>query len=507
MSNKKQVLLLKISGSLASAIIIDDTGQELARGSHKFQAHRPQAHYLEYDPLEIIYSLRSAIHEVSQSLFADIQNLEGVGLVCPSQMALIWDRDSGQAHSPVVAAECLRADRDSHILANTAIAADIESRSGLPICPSYPALKWKSLMKGGYTPTSSSCFSTLDSWIIYHLSGRVECTTDVSQASQTLLFSPQTLSWDPFLLQEFSIPESQLPSIQSKEILGQTQGFIPLPDKLPILSSISTEMAHLVGNRQLGMGKASMYTEQHRSKILIYESSLQRTAPSSANTLYRHQSQTHRASIHYGWSMPGTPSSIESAESSLFQELREGPYVIPILPEQLHVGTPNTIRYHMMNISAENENLISLARQAATANYTNSLLQKIAARRGQGLKSLSIHGDWAESAAHCQFLADLLQISISKNQNKYPEESGLLYLCASISNFLSPASLSKLHALEHTFLPSVDPITAYAFQESWAHFQKQSIIPQTPLDGNTVDVDLSTPLQPQNDTEFAHSLI
>lgn len=249
----------------AKAVCLDQNGQILSRGSTALSVTLPQAAWTEQDPMEILAAVSSSIKSALEGVEGEVH---GIGISNQRESVLAWDRKTGQPLSSVVVWQCRRSQDFCEQLANSPAAEMVQYKTGLPIDPLFPAAKIRWLLENmvdGFSRAEKGeiCVGTIDSWLVWNLSGGRAFVTDESNASRTQLLNIHNAKWDPELCEVFGVPMACLAEVMHS--CGQratTLGFDGLADGVPILSQIGDSHAALYGQGGFvpGMIKATYGT-------------------------------------------------------------------------------------------------------------------------------------------------------------------------------------------------------------------------------------------------------
>jgi len=200
------------------AIAFDHAGQNVASSYREFTQYFPEPGWVEHDATEIWESVQTVLGELSATL-GDQHEIVAIGITDQRETAVVWDRTTGQpVHRAIVwqdrrtAAFCDRLVAEGHLPL-------VRERTGLVLDPYFSATKLHWLFtEGGVEPGTHLAFGTVDSWLLWKLTGGTEAegavhATDPSNASRTLLFNIRTGEWDPTLCELFGVPITMLPTV------------------------------------------------------------------------------------------------------------------------------------------------------------------------------------------------------------------------------------------------------------------------------------------------------
>jgi len=258
MAAEPLILALDEGTTNAKAILVDRAGRVVARGSRPLTVQHPQAGYAEQDPLAIWQALQGAIGDCLAQTDAP---LAAIAISNQRESALAWERGSGQLLGPLVSWQCKRSQPQCEALHAAGHGELIRERSGLALDPMFSAGKWRWLLDQIPDGTARAaageiCLGTVDSWLLWQLSGSASFLIDAANAARTQLLDLRGGDWDPQLLSLFGIPRAALPEIRpSAGCFGETRAQGPLPGGLPILAMIGDSHAALFGQGGFVPGK------------------------------------------------------------------------------------------------------------------------------------------------------------------------------------------------------------------------------------------------------------
>jgi glycerol kinase len=225
----------------------------LAQAQRELSLHYPRAGWVEHDPERIWDSVNETIREVLAVTGASTQRLAAIGITNQRETTLIWDRESGSAITKAIVWQ----DRRTSEYCETRKEHEpwLAECTGLVLDPYFSATKLRWLLEhleaqpGAVKPNPARLAAgTIDSWLVWHLTGGHAHVTDVTNASRTLLMDLRTGAWSDELCQFFEIPAEILPRIvPSSGVLAHTSGHPLLPDGIPICGIAGDQQASLVG--------------------------------------------------------------------------------------------------------------------------------------------------------------------------------------------------------------------------------------------------------------------
>ncbi len=260
------ILALDQGTTNTKALLIDETGAIVASASHAVGRSYPAPAWVEQDAMELWHSVESVIETCLST--AGTRELAAVAITNQREAALLWERASGQPLGPCIGWQCRRTAAACEALKAGGHEELIRERTGLMIDPLFSATKARWLLdhvEDGQQRAERGelCVGTVDSWLLWNLTGGRVHGCDLSNASRTQLFNIKSLRWDEEMLALFGIPLAALPVVKpSSAIHGTTVQIGPLPAGLPIASLIGDSHAALFGQAgfQPGVIKATYGT-------------------------------------------------------------------------------------------------------------------------------------------------------------------------------------------------------------------------------------------------------
>ena len=256
----RYILSIDQSTSGTKALLLDETGALLGREDLPHEQKINQLGWVSHDPMEIYRNTLEAAKRVIGSAKIDPASIAAIGISNQRETALVWDRATGEPVADAVVWQCGRAQAICDRL--EAHAEEIRQKTGLRLSPYFPAAKWAWILEN--TPGLAGkklCAGTIDSWLIYKLTGQFK--TDYSNASRTQLFNINTLAWDPELCALFGVDPAMLPEVcMSDSDFGETDLVGILPHSVPVHGVLGDSHGALFGQGcvEPGMVKATYGT-------------------------------------------------------------------------------------------------------------------------------------------------------------------------------------------------------------------------------------------------------
>ena len=250
---KKYILSLDSGTTSVRALLFDRNGNVRSMAQHDFTQIFPHAGWVEHDPNEIWSLQLAAAREAIKNAGADAGDIAAIGITNQRETTVVWDRNTGECVYNAIVWQCRRTGGycDSIDVETQRI---IRDKTGLVVDPYFSATKIKWILENvpGAAEKAAAgrlCFGTVDSWLIWNLSGRRVHATDSSNAARTMLFNINTMSWDSELCDYFGIPESMLPTVcPSSGVICESDPEL-LGAPVPVSGAAGDQQAALFGQR------------------------------------------------------------------------------------------------------------------------------------------------------------------------------------------------------------------------------------------------------------------
>jgi len=250
LTTNRQILAIDQGTTNTKALLVNAAGTVTSRASRPLSVHYPQPAWVEQDPLALWQSVREVIAESLHNQ----PEVAAIGISNQRESVVLWERASGRPLGPCVVWQCQRGAAFCKELEAQGLEPSLRARTGLTIDPMFSGSKMRWLLgntEDGFRRAANGelCLGTVDSWLLFNLTGGQVHACDMTNASRTQLFDLRTLGWDLELLDLFGIPAAALPRVQpSATIFGETSATSDLPGGIPIASLIGDSHAALFGH-------------------------------------------------------------------------------------------------------------------------------------------------------------------------------------------------------------------------------------------------------------------
>lgn len=262
LNQPKYILAIDQGTTGSTALIIDQEMRVLGRANYEFPQHYPQPGWVEHDVNELLASVHQAITAALEAAQITGEQIAGIGITNQRETIALWDRATGEPLHKAIVWQCRRTASHCETLKKAGYEPRVRELTGLCLDPYFSGTKMRWLLDHvdgarARAEAGELAFGTMDSLLLWRLSGGKVHATDISNASRTLLMDLKEGAWSAELTGLFGIPASTLPNIVSNsEIYGVTHGFSSLPDGIPIAGMAGDQQAALFGQACFEAGEA-----------------------------------------------------------------------------------------------------------------------------------------------------------------------------------------------------------------------------------------------------------
>lgn len=253
------IVTIDQGSSGTKVLAFDQRGEVVYRSSRPLEILRSTTTHVEQSPLHVLEETRSALGEVLLSIHHDGHDIAAIGLACQRSSFLLWDRKSGEALTPIISWQDLRAkDLCAELMPHRKA---IYKKTGLPLTGHYGGPKFLWLLRhesrmSQWLGSIDTVYSPWSSFLLWHLTEERTCTVDESIAGRSLLFNICDRSWDITLLRLFQVPREILPEVRPTCHL---YGHCLFADRsIPLVCSIGDHQAALLGMGGFASGRCAL---------------------------------------------------------------------------------------------------------------------------------------------------------------------------------------------------------------------------------------------------------
>ncbi|MEB3284739.1 MAG: glycerol kinase GlpK [Candidatus Sericytochromatia bacterium] len=479
----------------STAIIFDVKGRPIGKGYQEITQHYPQPGWVEHDAVEIWTRTLRAIREALSAANLHGHQLTGIGITNQRETVVLWDRETGKPLHNAIVWQCRRTAEQCQQLANSPVAKTITEQTGLVVDAYFSASKLAWLLEHipdarGAAEQGRLAAGTIDSWLLWNLTaGRVH-STDVTNASRTMLFDIHRLAWSEELLETFGIPAPLLPTVRPSGCkFGDTAEIEILPAGIPIAAIAGDQHAALFGQNCFEAGQAKntygtgcfmlMNTGgkavPSRNRLLTTLAWQREGAP----PLYALEGSVFMAGAAVQWLRDGLGIITQAADSEALASSVPDTGGVYLVPAFVGLGAPywdGFARGTIVGLTRGSSRAhITRATLEAIAYQTRDILDAMAKDSGVSLAELRVDGGATANNFLMQFQADVLGVSVVR-QNQVESTAWGAAALAGLTTGLweSQEALSHLQSGDRRFEPSLSSPQRASLYSGWQRAVERS---------------------------------
>ena len=249
---KKYVMALDSGTTSNRCILFDVHGRICSMAQKEFTQYFPQPGWVEHDANEIWQSQLSVAREAMRKIGASFDEIASIGITNQRETTVVWDKATGQPISHAIVWQCRRTADYCDTLKEKELTESFKHKTGLVIDPYFSGTKVRWILENvegarERAERGELLFGTVDTWLMFKLSkGRIH-VTDYTNASRTMLFNINTLTWDVDILRELQIPASMLPEVKPSSCIYGASDPEFFGGAIPIAGAAGDQQAALFG--------------------------------------------------------------------------------------------------------------------------------------------------------------------------------------------------------------------------------------------------------------------
>ena len=485
--DKQYVLAIDQGTTSSRAMLFDRAGRVAGVAQREFAQLFPQPGWVEHDPREILTSVYTTITELLNREQVDPRSIAAIGITNQRETTVVWDKATGQPiHNAIVWQS-----RQSHAICERLKAEGheplIRRRTGLLFDAYFSATKIRWILDHvdgaqARAERGDLLFGTIDSWLIWNLSGRQAHVTDVTNAARTLLFDIHALQWDEELLALFDIPRAMLPQVRSSsEVYATTQAQFFFDQHIPIAGIAGDQQAALFGQAcfEPGMAKNTYGTGcfmlmNTGTKAVISDNGLLTTIAWSVDgrVEYALEGAIFVAGSVVQWLRDGLRMFGRSSDCEAYAERVADTGGVYVVPAFVGLGAPywrSDVRGAMFGLTrgTGKEHFVRAAVESM-AYQTRDVLAAMQADAGIELKELRADGGAIANNFLAQFQSDLLGVPVLRPQVAETTALGAAYLAGLATGFWrSREEIAEQWAIDRRFEPRMPAQQREALYAGW----------------------------------------
>ena len=487
MTAGRYVLALDQGTTGSTTLVVDPDGRVLARGYAELPQYYPQPGWVEHEPEEIWSTVeRSARAALSEARLTGGE-VAAIGITNQRETTIVWERATGEPIHRAIVWQCRRTAPLCDRLRAEGVEGRVRGTTGLVLDAYFSGTKIRWLLDEApgarrRAERGELAFGTVDSWLVWKLTGARVHATDATNASRTLCLDLRTGDWSDEMLKILGIPRPVLPTVApSSGIVGETADLGWLPRGVPIAGIAGDQQAALFGQACLAPGSAK--NTYGTGCFVLLNTGTEPVASShgllttiawriGGVTTYALEGSVFIAGAAIQWLRDGLGLIRSAAESQALAESVQDTGGVHFVPAFVGLGAPYWDMYARGTIVGLTRGTTGahLARAAleAIAFQSRDVLEAMAADAGIAVRELRVDGGAAANDFLCQFQADVLEVAVLRPRIIETTALGAAYLAGlGAGLWRSLDDIERRWVLERRFEPRVDEATRAARYDGW----------------------------------------
>jgi glycerol kinase len=488
------ILSLDQGTTSSRSIVFDKQGNIVSVAQKEFRQIFPQPGWVEHDAEEIWSTQFGTMAEVVAKAGITMKQIAGIGITNQRETTVVWERSTGKPVYQAIVWQDRRTAAYCDELKNAGHTHTIQQKTGLVIDAYFSATKLKWILDNisgarAKAENGELAFGTIDSWLVWKLTGGMVHVTDVSNASRTMLLNIHTCVWDEDLLKLFNIPKSILPEVKpSSRIYGTTGNIVP-DIKIPVAGIAGDQQAALFGQMCIepGMVKNTYGTGcfmlmNTGTKAVVSKNNLLTTIAwqIDGNTHYALEGSVFIAGAVVQWLRDGLKIIRTSAEvESLAAAVKDadGVYIVPAF---VGLGTPHWNQHARGSIFGltRGSTQAHLARAAldSIAYQTYDVLKAMESDAGISIAELRVDGGATINNSLMQFQCDILNTKVIRPKITETTALGAAYLAGlAVGYWKNMDEIQKQWQADKKFSPTMNEENRKDLVKGWQRAVKAAI--------------------------------
>ncbi|MBR3834877.1 MAG: glycerol kinase GlpK [Lachnospiraceae bacterium] len=484
-NNKKYIMALDSGTTSNRCILFDKSGNICSIAQKEFTQIFPNPGWVEHNAEEIWSSQLGVAVEAINKCGATPSDIAAIGITNQRETTIVWDKNTGKPVYNAIVWQCRRTAQYCDELKES-YEQLIREKTGLVVDAYFSATKVKWILdnvKGARDKASKGelLFGTVETWLIWKLTGGKVHVTDYSNASRTMMFNINTLEWDEEILNILDIPKSMLPEVRcSSEIYGYTKASV-IGGKIPIAGAAGDQQAALFGQNCFTKGSAKntygtgcFLLMNTGDKPVFTDNGLVTTIAwgLDGKVTYALEGSIFVAGASIQWlrdEMQFIRNAAESEELALSVNDTNGCYVVPAFTG---LGAPYWDPYARGTIvgltRGVNKNHIVRATLDSIAYQVSDVLGAMAEASGIKLVSLNVDGGASANNYLMQTQADIIDVPVNRPICIESTALGAAYLAGlAVGYWENLQDIGKNYGIDRTFSPDMDSATRNNRLKGW----------------------------------------
>ncbi|MCH4567505.1 glycerol kinase GlpK [Bacillus sp. ES1-5] len=484
---KKYILSLDQGTTSSRAILFNKKGEIVHSAQKEFTQHFPKPGWVEHNAQEIWGSILAVIATCLSEADVKPEQIAGIGITNQRETAVVWDKTTGKPIYNAIVWQSRQTVDICDELKEKGYSEMVREKTGLLIDAYFSGTKVKWILdnvEGAREKAENGdlLFGTIDTWLVWKLSGGKAHVTDYSNASRTLMFNIHDLQWDDELLDMLTVPKSMLPEVRpSSEIYGETIDYHFFGQNIPIAGVAGDQQAALFGQACFGEGMAKntygtgcFMLMNTGEKAVASEHGLLTTIAwgIDGKVNYALEGSIFVAGSAIQWLRDGMRMFKDASESEVYASRvasTEGVYVVPAF---VGLGTPywdSEVRGAMFGVTrgTTKEHFIR-ATLESLAYQTKDVLCAMEADSGIELNTLRVDGGAVKNNFLMKFQSDILDVPVERPVINETTALGAAYLAGlAVGYWKNQDEIKEQWHMDKRFEPTMEAETSEELYVGW----------------------------------------
>lgn len=491
----KYIMALDLGTTSCRCIIFDKNGRICSVAQKEFTQYFPQPGWVEHDAEEIWATQTGLMYEAMSKIDITINEIAGIGITNQRETTVLWDKETGRPVHKAIVWQCRRTAGYCDELKKLGMAEFFRSKTGLVLDAYFSATKLRWLLDNAAGARERAekgelLFGTVDSWIIWKLTGGKVHVTDYSNASRTMLFNIHTLKWDEEILRVLKIPQQILPEVKpSSHVYGYTDSKL-FGREVPIAGAGGDQQCALFGQTCFARGEVKntygtggfMLMNTGTAPVNSHNGLVTTIAWGVDNKVeYALEGSIFVAGAAVQWLRDELGLIRDAAESEVLAKSvpdANGCYVVPAF---VGLGAPYWDQYARGAIvgltRGVNRNHIVRATLESIAYQVNDVLMAMQEDSGMPIMSLRVDGGACDNDFLMQFQADILNTSVVRPYCIETTAMGAAYLAGlAVGYWRSKEEILANHVIAAEFKPQMGQAKRESLLQGWHNAVKAASV-------------------------------
>ena len=470
-----------------TVLVLDQAAEVRGRAYSEFSQSYPKPGWVEHDADEIWTVTESVFRHALADARASASDVAAIGITNQRETTVLWERSTGRPVAPAIVWQCRRSAAICERLRGEGLEEELRARTGLVLDPYFSSTKIIWYLENidglrGRAESGELAFGTIDSWLIWKLTGGEVHATEPSNAARTMLYSLEQRDWDQWILDRLDIPAALLPDIRSTSgRFGETEPTLFGGLRLPVSGVAGDQQAALFGQACFSEGMAkntygtgSFVLMNTGERVPHSERGLLATAAwdLGGRTSYALEGAIFVTGAAIQWMRDGLGIISRADETGpLAASVPDagGTYLVPAFTG---LGAPHWDPYargaYLGITRGTTKAHLARAAVEAMAYQTRDVVDAMAADSGVGLAELRVDGGASVMDLLCQFQADQLGVPVRRPANLETTALGAAYLAGLAEGvWASPEEIGSGWKAAAEFEPNASRDEADSLYEGW----------------------------------------